>query len=669
MPALVTRARLAQALKRHSDAAIAAGALLVALAAFFFWPAWTALERRIFDELTVATAPGAMAQPIVLIAINEESLQALNLRWPWPRTLHADLVDRMARGGAAVIALDILFAEPSPDPAEDQALAKAIARAGNVVLVADFMYSEVALARVWKRTDPLPPLLDAGALAGLGTVAFDPDQFVRRVPPEPDAFWRQIVKVLQVKAPSHPVPPLPEKGALIRFLGPDSIFEPIPYHLVLQASDEELKQVFAGRIAIVGRDLRATPELGLAQSDLFATPFLRHDGALTSGMKVHATLVDNALSGTTLRPLPIAANVAIPATMAIFAFFAFRRWRPVAGAAMLVVAGALVAAIAVYVFAQLRLWMSVATPITVGWLAFLTYGGRGYLAERQRKQEIQRAFGRYLSPDVVAEIAADPSKLALGGERRVITVMFTDLAGFTKLTESTPADVVLNVLYRHFTAMTDVIHAHRGTVVQFVGDAIVGFWGAPLEDADHALHAVEAAVEMQDAMDRLGAELKAEGRPEVRMRVGVNTAELSVGNYGSESRFYYTAMGDGMNLGSRLEGINKHYGTRILVSAATREPVGDRIPMRRVDRVRVAGKSLAVDIFTPDRDTERVRTTAEAWDAYLARDWDRAAALYGALLERDPKDGVASRLLERITAWRADPGLASEDGSVGLDKL
>lgn len=656
-------------LASNADAVTAGCALATVLLAATLWPAWGALERRIFDQLTVATAPGAMSQPIVLVAINEESLQALKRRWPWPRTLHAELVERLGRGGAAVVALDIILAEPAADPAEDEALAKAVAKAGNVVLAADFMYSEVALARVWKRVDPLPRLLDAGAIAGLATVAFDPDQFVRRVPAEPDALWRQVVKVLQVRAPSHAVPPLPEAGAMIRYLGPDAIFDPIPYHLVLEASDEELEQAFGGRIVIVGRDLRATPELGLAQSDLFATPFLSHGGTLTSGIKLHATLVDNALSGSTVRPLHAAGNVAVAALAALFSFFAFRRWRPVAGGVMLASFTALVVVAGALAFARLQVWMAVATPVAVAWIAYLAYGARGFLAEQRRKQEIQRAFSRYLSPDVVAGIAADPSKLALGGERREITVMFTDLAGFTKLTEASAPEVVLNVLYRHFTAMTDVIHAHRGTVVQFVGDAIIAFWGAPLADPDHAFHAVQAAIGMQQAMDRLRGELRAEGLPELHMRVGVNTAELSVGNYGSESRFYYTAMGDGMNLASRLEGANKHYGTRILVSAATRDALGGRIATRRVDRVRVAGKSQAIDIFTPDGDPGRAGLTAEAWDAYIARDWDRAAARYGELLGRDPGDRVAARLSERIAAWRADPALASGDGSVGLDKL
>ncbi len=662
-------ARLREALARHGDAAIAAASFALVALALVAWPAWNALERRIFDELTVTTAPGALSQPIVLVAINEESLDALKLRWPWPRTLHADLVSRLARGGAAVIALDVILAEPAADPAEDEALARAIGKAGNVVLAADFMYSEAALARVWKRTDALQTFLDAGAMSGLATVEFDSDQFVRRVPKEPDAFWRQIVKVLQVRAPSHAVPPLPEAGAMIRYLGPDAVFDPIPYHLVLQASDEELRQAFDGRIVIVGRDLRATPELGLAQSDLFSTPFLTHSGNLTSGIKLHATLVDNALSGAALRPLGRAGNLASSVLAAVFAFFAFRHWRPVAGALMLAAFAALVVVAAWYAFVALRTWIAVAAPVTVAGLAYLIYGARGYLEERQRKAEIQRAFARYVSPDVVAEIARDPSKLTLGGERRVITVIFTDLKGFTSLTETSPPDVVLKVLYRHFSLMTGVILGKHGTVVQFVGDAVVAFWGAPLEDHEHALHAVEAAIAMQEAMERLRAELRAEGLPEIHMRVGVHTAELSVGNYGSDDRFYYTAMGDGMNLASRLEGTNKFYRTPILLSGSTVAELGGRIPVRRVDRVRVAGKKTAIDIFTPDHDVAWVELTARAWEAYLARDWDLAEKLYGELRERDPDDGVAARLLERIAAWRADSTLVTEDGSLGLDKL
>ncbi|HEX5629433.1 MAG TPA: CHASE2 domain-containing protein, partial [Usitatibacteraceae bacterium] len=266
-------------LRKHADTAIAAGFALLATAAVLWLPAWQSLERRGFDALTVLTAPGESTQPIVLAAINEESFEALKLRWPWPRSVHAQLLDRLAQGGAAVVAFDVLLADES-DPKEDQAFADSIRRAGNVVLAADFTYAETQSARLWKRTEPLALFTDAGAVSGLATVPLDGDQFVRGLPGEPDAFWRQVVKILQVRVPSLAVPPLPEAGAMIRYLGATGVHPVVPYHLVLAATPEELKGAFEGRIVIVGRDLRAAPELGMAQADLFATPFLSEAGGL-----------------------------------------------------------------------------------------------------------------------------------------------------------------------------------------------------------------------------------------------------------------------------------------------------------------------------------------------------------------------------------------------------
>jgi adenylate cyclase len=231
---------------------------------------------------------------------------------------------------------------------------------------------------------------------------------------------------------------------------------------------------------------------------------------------------------------------------------------------------------------------------------------------------------------VVDQLLADPKRLALGGEMREITIMFTDLAGFTKLTEKTAPDVVSRVLTEHFTEMTDIILAHGGTVIQFIGDAIMAFWGAPLDDPDHRLHAVQAAVAMQRGMAKLRNDLAAKGLPEIHMRVGVNTGNAVVGNMGSRRRFAYSALGDCVNLASRLEGTNKAYGTRILVSGETAKGVGDAIALRRVDLVRVSGKTEAVEIFAPADDPAVVA----AGDSSLAA-----------------------------------PGPRGEDGAISLDKL
>jgi len=219
--------RLRELVARHADAAIAAAAVFAMMAVASFVREWQGLERRVFDQLTVLTAPGELRQPIVLIGISDDALREMKLEWPWPRRLHGDLVTRVAQGGAAVIALDLVFDTPSKDPEDDRLFAQAIAKAGNVILAADFREQEDALYKMWRLVEPIAPLVEAGALAGRATIAFDPDQFVRRVPGEPDAFWRQIIKVLQVKAPSVAVPPLPEAGALIRYLGPDTVVDPI----------------------------------------------------------------------------------------------------------------------------------------------------------------------------------------------------------------------------------------------------------------------------------------------------------------------------------------------------------------------------------------------------------------------------------------------------------
>ena len=641
---------------------------MVALVAAYV-PAWQALERRVFDALTVATAPGKLDQPISLIALSDEAIREMKLEWPWPRRIHGELVNRIAQGGAAVIGVDLVFDTPAKDPEDDRIFAEAIAKAGNVILAADFRESDDSLYKMWKLVEPIAPLVQAGGLPGRATIPFDPDGFVRRVPMEPDAFWRQIIKVLQVKAPSVEVPPLPGAGALVRYLGPDSIFDPIPYHMVLQASPEELKAAFGGRIVIVGRDLRAAPELGLASSDLFSTPFLPYSGELTAGMKLHATILANALSGTSLRALRPSANAALAALAGFLVFLGMRRWHPVMATATLAMVIATFAVITWYLFAYERLWIAFATPVAVAFVAYVAYMLRAYLVESRRKREVQQAFSRYLSPELVQQIAADPRKLELGGEAREITVMFTDLAGFTKLTEKFPPPVVQQVLFKHFTAMTTVILRRRGTVVQFIGDAVMAFWGAPLDDPEHALHAVESAIEMQEAMERLRAELREQKLPEIHMRIGVNTCTAIVGNMGSRDRLAYTAMGDGINLGSRLEGANKFWKTPILVSGETVAKLGGRIPMRRVDRVRVSGKTQSIDVFTPVRDAGLVERTDAAWEAYLARDWDRAATLYGQVLQENPQDGVARRLLERIEEWRADSSAVSADGSIALDKL
>ena len=247
--------------------------------------------------------------------------------------------------------------------------------------------------------------------------------------------------------------------------------------------------------------------------------------------------------------------------------------------------------------------------------------------------------------------------------------MFTDLANFTTLSEQLSAEQTVEVLTGYFNAMTPIIHRTGGTVDKFIGDAVMAFWGAPLDDPEHAAHAVEAAIAMQQAMERLVADLRARGLPAIHMRIGLHSGRVVVGNVGSDQRFSYTAIGDAVNLAARLEGANKAFGTGILLSQATAERLPAMGGLRALDDVIVKGKTEPVRVYTPCADAALCTLSAEALDAFAARRWDDAESRLRALLLALPDDPAAGRLLRRLSEARALPADAPWSPAEALDKL
>ena len=300
-------------------------------------------------------------------------------------------------------------------------------------------------------------------------------------------------------------------------------------------------------------------------------------------------------------------------------------------------------------------------------LAYVGEGSRGYLAEQARRAALRRAFATYVSPAVVDAIVADPASLKLGGDRRTLTVLFTDLAGFTGLAEKMPAEEVAAILNRHLGEMSDIVIRHGGTVDKFIGDAVMAFWGAPVADPDQSLHALEAAIEMQAATARMAAELAKSSGPALRMRVGLHRGECIVGNLGGNNRFEYTAIGDAVNLASRLEGVNNLYGTGILVSESVADSVGERICLRAVDTVRVKGRGAAVQLFTPCEDQRLVDRTLEALSAYRAGRWEEAEDKWREVAGVWPDDPVAKVFAGRLDAWARSGRPEGWDGVTRLE--
>ena len=370
-----------------------------------------------------------------------------------------------------------------------------------------------------------------------------------------------------------------------------------------------------------------------------------------------------------MSPAPASWTIALVLAVAVLCAGAMRRWRPlVSGAVALTVIAAL-AALSAALFLKMNLWLPVFAAMSSAAAVYLAFGGVAFLTERKRRGEIRRAFSLYVSPEVVDHVMAHPEKLKLGGERREVTCLFTDLEGFTTITERIGAEQVARTLNIHFTRATAIIKRNGGTVNRFIGDAIMALWGAPIDDPQQATHAVRAACEAQHDMEALRAELAAQGLPEIRMRVGIHSCVAVIGNLGSDDRFDYTAIGDGVNLAARLEGTNKLYGTGILVSGETVAKLDGSIPMRLVDRVIVKGKSEPVDVHTPSSDAFANDTSAKAIGAYRARRWDESEALWRELLARNPGDGIAALYLERIARLRSVAPEPDWAGATELEKL
>ncbi len=290
-----------------------------------------------------------------------------------------------------------------------------------------------------------------------------------------------------------------------------------------------------------------------------------------------------------------------------------------------------------------------------------------YATEERQKRETRRAFQFYLSADVIDSVLEDTSKLGLGGERRELTVLFSDIRGFTTISEALPPEELTALLNEYLTPMTDLVFKYRGTLDKYMGDAIMAFYGAPIAFPDHARAACRTALEMMAKLHEMQASWHERGLPEIDIGIGLNTGVMSVGNMGSVNRFDYTVMGDHVNLGSRLEGINKQYGTNIIVSQFTRAAIGDHFTCRELDSVAVKGKKEPVQIFElchsgpPTAEDAWMEQFHEALAAYRAQRWDEASAAFAALAEA--RDDHPSKIyVERCKDMRESPPGADWDG-------
>jgi adenylate cyclase len=655
-----------------------------------------ALERRAYDGWV--TLRGSLPPPegVVVVAIDTDSEGSLG-RYPWSRTWHAHLLRNLHSAGARAVAFDLTFADAFPE--DDAVFRAAVDGTGIAVLGAKTDVIFRREARGHRLEEPAGAL--RGAPIGIVDVARDGvDGVVREYPvlhhfPQGSHPQLGVAALLASGEANHAVrevrggwrirgrfvPRGPGGGMLIDFLGPPGSVSVHSYVTVVDDADTDVGEwdmdsfedlaaggAFRGRIVLVGTTI---PE----HQDLHPTPVRDSEGAagavLMPGVEIHAHAVAALLDGRFIRAAGRPVQYGWVVLLGLLAVLGARRLEGKRGALASLGLGFVALAASWLLFSREGIWLwSVAPLLSIGF-AYAASAAVLVTEEARERARLRGMFQQYVPPAVVDELVRRPELLALGGEEREATILFSDITGFSAIAESLPPRELVALLNEYLTAMTDVVVEHGGIVDKYIGDALMAEFGVPVPREDHALQACLAALHMRRELARLRTEWERRGLPAMHARIGINTGRVLVGNLGSRRMMDYTCMGDHVNLASRLEGANAGYGTDILVSAFTWGRVGDHLVGREVDRVRVVGRSEPVAIH------ELVATRAEGVDgstAHLLASFDEALGLYrerryaearAAFLEiseRHPGDGPARVYAGRCLDFVASPPPSLWDG-------
>lgn len=616
---------------------------------FLFRPKiFETIDSKLYDLLFTMRGPIKHQGNIVIAAIDESSIEKLG-RWPWSRDKFASLVRRLSDLGAAVIAFDVIFSEPE---ANDASFAKSIKDAGNVIFPVVFLFDREESSHLDSFLEPLPiskkkdisklkflsgkrclfpvePLVSEASGLGHINIFPDPDGTVRREFLYIE-YAGMIIPSFSLKVASYflGIPKekividakegirlgkrfIPTSGLgsiLIPYYGGNETFRYIPIVDIIEGKvkKEEIEEkiVLVGAVAVGIYDLRVTP----------VSPAL-------PGVEKHANVIASIIEERYLKEAPAYLVISILTLSGIFGLLLFGKLKAAHSLLMLILLIFSYFFASYVLFKYYGLWLS----------QFYLYGNtisqfilisvvRYALSEKEAKR-IRKIFSNYVTERVVNELVKNPALLRLGGERREVTVLFSDIRGFTSFSEKVSPEEVVNTLNEYFAKMTDVIFKWEGTLDKFMGDAIMVFWNAPLKQDDHAMRAVACALEMSEGLKDLCRKWESEKKPKLRIGIGINTGEVLVGNIGAEGKkMDYTVIGDHVNLASRLEGLNRRFESEIIISEFVLEKVRDQILsgslgpvlVRGLGRIVVKGKERPVKIYSVQQGSDAAPRIEEA---------------------------------------------------------
>jgi adenylate cyclase len=687
------------------------------------------IRLRTFDFFQSLRPRETVSRPVVIVDIDEASLKEIG-QWPWPRTILADLITRLAELGVVAIGFDIIFAEPdrmSPSiaatsfrnldddtrnklrnlPSNDEVFAQAIRGARVVVGQAGSAtatprsQAEAALQTGFAVRGPdatpfivtfagllrnVPVIEQAAAGRGVFSVLPERDGIVRRVPLVMRAQGAMVpslsMELLRVVTKSSAI--------LVRTdqAGVQSVAVPglqvptdqngrfwVHFNKHDPARYVSAKDVLQGRVPrdrVEGKlMLIGTSAVGLL--DIKTTPV----SAAIPGVEIHAQILESALTKSSLTYPNYAVGVEL--LVAVFVGLAIIIVAPMLRASIVIALGAIVAAALIgtswYLYSQYNLLIDFTYPLISSALVYLALVFMNYIKEQKQRQQIRAAFGYYLSPALVEQLARSPEKLVLGGEERRMTILFSDVRGFTTISEHYKHDPqgLTRLMNQFLTPLTNAIIERKGTIDKYIGDAIMAFWNAPLDDPQQEVNACEAALEMLAHADKLNQQFKREAEQNggkympLNVGIGLNTGPCVVGNMGSDFRFNYSVLGDTVNVASRLEARTKDYRIPIVIGAQTEQQAKEKFATLEIDLIQVKGKSEPETVFTvlghaelrQDPSFQDLRElTAGMLRSYREQDWTRALEAIELCRKAGERFGVAAlydMYAERVEAFRRTP--------------
>ncbi|MGA7162037.1 MAG: CHASE2 domain-containing protein [Bacteroidota bacterium] len=654
---------------------------------------------------------------VVIVTVSEKSDATLPEHFPFPRSYYARAIRNLNRAGVRAIGIDFSFEDPDAHgPEHDTELRNAIKDYRNVVVAGKTEIREDNASITRKNENYHSIFYSADSSVGVVYVPNDEDGLYRRYKalaknPAEEAYLPTFAFALMNKYLGLPSTAVCKDDGNYFVLGDrripkyDDVSILINYHGLAGKTFKEfdIADILDDKTFTTNEEAKFhteintfdDPDIGLLQSGAFKNKIVligptfpeskdifpvsisdphNPDNNLMYGVEIHANALQTLIHQNFIVRPALWLDLLYTLAFSLLSFLvvsALKQIKSKTGFIFEIIAllfiGAevyAVVALADFAFAHHNMLIPVVPPIAAVFANYVGSAVYQYLTERKQKVMIKGMFSQYLNPHVVNELIAHPEKLKLGGERKELTVLFSDIAGFTTFSEKLPPEELVLVLNEYLSAMTEIVFKNDGTLDKYEGDAVMAFWGAPVELDNNALHACNAALEMQQKLVEIREKWKAEGKPNVFVRIGLNTGEMVVGNMGGVGKFDYTVIGDSVNLGSRLEGANKQYGTYIMASERTQELVKESFVFRELDLLVVKGKTKPIKVFellgrkndsVPKEKISAIEKYLVGLELYRQKKFEEAIRKFNEALSIDPTDTPSKLYIERSQLYLETP--------------